>query len=229
MSLKELRKKTGFTLIEIIVSLAIFSVVAVIAVGALVRVTSANRQAQAIQSGVNNISFIMDSISREIRTGANVHCITDPFWSYTAGDPVKGTTNCPLTSSGPVIIVFNSANTCVGTSNNVYNLVYAYLFVPNSSNSGATTTIYKAQQKDCSSGIAAFSNGTDFYPITSQSVNITDYQIGVFASPNTSPGANVPYPYSWTYIRLKGYVGTKIKDQSVFDIQTSVSDRNLPQ
>lgn len=67
-------KKSGFTLIEIIVSLALFSVVVTIAVGALLILIASNRQLQNEQSVLSNLSFALDSMTREIRTGSNYYC-----------------------------------------------------------------------------------------------------------------------------------------------------------
>ena len=67
-------KKSGFTLIEIIVSLALFSVVITIAVGALLILITSNRQLQNEQSVLSNLSFALDSMTREIRTGSNYYC-----------------------------------------------------------------------------------------------------------------------------------------------------------
>jgi prepilin-type N-terminal cleavage/methylation domain-containing protein len=66
--------KSGFTLIEIIVSLALFSVVVTIAVGALLILIASNRQLQNEQSVLSNLSFALDSMTREIRTGSNYYC-----------------------------------------------------------------------------------------------------------------------------------------------------------
>jgi prepilin-type N-terminal cleavage/methylation domain-containing protein len=66
--------KSGFTLIEVIVSLALFSVVITIAVGALLILISSNRQLQNEQSVLSNLSFALDSMTREIRTGSNYYC-----------------------------------------------------------------------------------------------------------------------------------------------------------
>ena len=210
-------KSRGFTLIEIIVSLAIFSVVAVIAIGALVRVTSANRQAQAIQSGVNNVSFILDSMSRELRVGTGYKCYTGVALNSNNQIPTNLSSSCLSTNTLIVddpgaLIEFTSSN--IGTDsggNSSCNLVYAYLF----SKVGTTTKVYKAEEGVCNQGIA---NAT-FYPITSQSVNITGYDLGVFS-------VAAQNGFLWTYIRLKGYVGSQVKDQSVFDVQTGISQRN---
>ena len=68
------KKKQGFTLIEIIVSLALFSVVITIAVGALLVLISSNRQLQNEQSVLSNLSFALDSMTREMRTGSSYFC-----------------------------------------------------------------------------------------------------------------------------------------------------------
>src|ERR1039458_2601710 len=55
---------SGFTLVEMMVSIAIFMVVAVVAVAALLKIVDANRKSQTLQDAVNNINFAMDSITR---------------------------------------------------------------------------------------------------------------------------------------------------------------------
>jgi len=59
----------GFSLIEILVSIAIFSVVMVTAAGALLATIDANHKAQAIQLAMNNLGFALESMSRVIREG----------------------------------------------------------------------------------------------------------------------------------------------------------------
>lgn len=66
--------QSGFTLIEMIVSLAVFSVVVTISVGALLMLIATNQQLQNEQSVMTNLSFALDSMTREIRTGTNYYC-----------------------------------------------------------------------------------------------------------------------------------------------------------
>ena len=66
--------QSGFTLIEMIVSLAVFSVVVTISVGALLVLIATNQQLQNEQSVMTNLSFALDSMTREIRTGVNYYC-----------------------------------------------------------------------------------------------------------------------------------------------------------
>jgi prepilin-type N-terminal cleavage/methylation domain-containing protein len=73
----------GFTLIEMIVSLAIFSFVITIAVGALLMLMNTNKQLQGEQSVMTNLSFALDSMTREIRTGTFYYCDSQPSNSGT--------------------------------------------------------------------------------------------------------------------------------------------------
>lgn len=67
-------KQRGFTLIELIVSLGLFAVVVTTAVGALLILVSTNNQLQDEQAIMSNLSFALDSMVREIRTGTNYYC-----------------------------------------------------------------------------------------------------------------------------------------------------------
>lgn len=71
----------GFTLVEMLVSLALLSIVMMVAIGTLLTIVDANRQAQSINSVTTNISFALDSMSRTIRTGYGYNC-----GSLTGGD-----------------------------------------------------------------------------------------------------------------------------------------------
>jgi len=63
------KKKQGFTLIELMVSIALFSVVIVIALGSLMMVINASRKAKTIKTIVNNLHVAIEGMSREIRVG----------------------------------------------------------------------------------------------------------------------------------------------------------------
>jgi len=66
----------GFTLIEMIVALAVFSVVITISVGALLSLIATNEQLQSERTVMTNLSFALDSMTREIRTGTAYYCIS---------------------------------------------------------------------------------------------------------------------------------------------------------
>lgn len=66
--------KRGFTLVEIIVAVGIFAVVAVIAISTLLVVSNGNRRAQVSRQMLDNVDFILDDMIRETRLGKNFHC-----------------------------------------------------------------------------------------------------------------------------------------------------------
>jgi len=79
------KMQQGFTLIEMIVSVAIFSIVATITVGALLILIGTNQQLQTEQNIMTNLSFALDSMTREIRTGTNYYCVARP--NYNSSGP----------------------------------------------------------------------------------------------------------------------------------------------
>jgi len=64
----------GFTLVEMIVAVALFSVVMLVSVGTLLALVGANRKAQALQSVMSNLNIALDSMVRSIRMGSVYHC-----------------------------------------------------------------------------------------------------------------------------------------------------------
>jgi len=67
-------EQKGFTLVEMIVAIFVFSVVMVISTGALVSIIGANRKAQSVKSVMNNVAFSLDSMTRALRVGNNYDC-----------------------------------------------------------------------------------------------------------------------------------------------------------
>ena len=68
------KKMGGFTLIEMMVSIALFAIVMVMSMGAILSIVAANKKAQALNSVMTNLNFAVDSMSRDIKTGYNYHC-----------------------------------------------------------------------------------------------------------------------------------------------------------
>ena len=64
----------GYTLLEMIVSVGLFSIVMLLAAGAYFTIIRNDRQARAVNDVVGNLSFAVDSIGREIRTGTGYKC-----------------------------------------------------------------------------------------------------------------------------------------------------------
>ncbi len=65
----------GFTLIEMMVAVSIFTVVMMVGVGALLSLIATNSRAQAINSVMNNLNAAVEDMSRSIRVGTDYHCV----------------------------------------------------------------------------------------------------------------------------------------------------------
>lgn len=89
----------GFTLIEMIVAVGLFSVVMVISITTLLSLIDANRKAQALQSVMNNLNIALDGMVRSIREGSNYRCGSanpgNPDCPETPGTIFYFTPNCP--------------------------------------------------------------------------------------------------------------------------------------
>lgn len=59
----------GFTLIEMIVSLALFISVMTVAAASMLSIIDANRKSQATNTVVDNLSFVVDEMTRTLMTG----------------------------------------------------------------------------------------------------------------------------------------------------------------
>lgn len=78
----------GFTLIELMVAIGLFASIMTIAATAYLVMIHVNQQAQAIATEIDNISFALESMTRNIRSGSAYGC------GSTAGN------NCPYPNGG---------------------------------------------------------------------------------------------------------------------------------
>lgn len=72
----QLRQCYGFTLVEMLVSLALFTTIATMSVGTLLVLINGNTKVVGEQVTVTSLSFALDSMTREIRTGSEYYCGT---------------------------------------------------------------------------------------------------------------------------------------------------------
>lgn len=198
--------QSGFTLIEMIVSLAIFTVVALIALGALIKVMDANRKSISLKTAINNLNFAVESMSREMRVGSKYQLVVrSDVENDTISHGYSPDNGSKSNATDEWVVYFNSSKSCFDTTKG--NVIYAYRYVI----VGGKGKLQKAQEDgNCVSGIT----GTDFLDLTSPSVDISKSIISV-------DNTNQPFISFWFY----GKTGVRIKDQTDFSLQSSVSQR----
>jgi prepilin-type N-terminal cleavage/methylation domain-containing protein len=192
----------GFSLIEVLVSLSIFTIVVTISVGALMVLIEANARAQNSQTVMTNLSFALDSITREIRTG------TDYFCGGYAILPTSGSSisNCV---SGDNALSINEGGQSL-TENASSRRIGIRL------NNGALE-----RRLGNGDGDGNVNEAEDWIPMTSESVNVTDlrfYVTGATRSDTESPTVT---------LYVAGTSGEEGDEQAEFSIQTTVVQQLL--
>ena len=208
-SIFRLKSSNGFTLIEMIVSLAIFSIVAVVALGALMKIISANKKAQSLQSAMTNINYALESMSREMRVGSNF-CLNNHKTSFNHGDYGSCSNGTVGSNDNSGTVIAFKSSKVFGSGSNACNLTYAYSFSPLGSPITSWDFKKAAQSNDCVGAL----NNNDFTSIIDSNVIITGYYVNI---------TSATYPLAT--IRISGYVGAREQERTYFDIQTAVSAR----
>ena len=81
--------RRGFTLIEMTVSLGLFTIIMFIATSAFLSIVNTDRKARSVRIAADNLNIALEDMSRRIKTGNTYYC----------GDSATGTLNCPVTPS----------------------------------------------------------------------------------------------------------------------------------
>ncbi len=68
------KKNRGFTLIELMVSISVFTFIMVISMGSILSVIDANRKSQSLRSVMDNLNYTLEAMTRNIRFGKVYHC-----------------------------------------------------------------------------------------------------------------------------------------------------------
>lgn len=105
---EKLRKEKGFTLIEMLISISLFTVVVTIAFGALMTIMDVSAKAKTIKIVVNNLNLAMESMSREIRTGSYYNCITSGVYEFGDGG---GGEDCNLRDGNILVLKAENGDT----------------------------------------------------------------------------------------------------------------------
>ena len=72
--MRKLIHSRGHTLVELIVAVGLFALIMTLASGAYLIMISTNQRAQAISTGIDDLSFALEIMTREIRTGTSYNC-----------------------------------------------------------------------------------------------------------------------------------------------------------
>ncbi|MBY0473087.1 type II secretion system GspH family protein [Patescibacteria group bacterium] len=188
----------GFTLIEMLVSVAIFSVVMVVALGALLSLSEANRRAELLSQATNNFNSSIDSMTRAIRTGSQYHSGTGTLTTLRDTPDANGDTQFAFLPSGGSQVTVYKYNSGVGCPNSVAGCI-----------------------------LRSQDGGSTYAAITSPDIIITSLKFYVIGAPQgvQTVGAQSLSVQPKVEILISGYVTVKGGVTSSFNVQTSVTQR----
>jgi prepilin-type N-terminal cleavage/methylation domain-containing protein len=191
--------RRGFTLVEILVSLGLFAIVVLVAVGALLSLTGANRKAQALQSVMNNLNVTVDGMVRNMRDGNTFYC------------GINGGTSISDCASSP-----GTAFSFTTIDNKRW--IYRYA----ASGDGICTT-----QSGAGGCIEkSIDGGTSYTAVTAPEVSITDMKFYVIGTDRMQATADTTQPK--VVIVIKGTAGGgTVKVQTKFHLQATAVQRVL--
>lgn len=66
-----LKNNKGFSIIEILISSAIFILVMTVAIGSFMSTSNSAKRSKALRVAMDNVNFAMDTITRDLRMGDN--------------------------------------------------------------------------------------------------------------------------------------------------------------
>ncbi len=205
MIINKSKNKKGFTLIETLVSLALFSVVLVITGGVTVSIININKKNQAISTVVSNLNYSIDSMIRDIKTGYSYRCnYNGPVFTV---DALKSSPKNPgVCLDGLTLISTISGN----------DVVITYKIITPVEGSGyIQKTVYSV-------------DGSINYSITDKTnVDITGlfFDIKTPLPLDDSSGGLKGQPS--VFVSIKGKSGAEDVEASDFFVQTYISQRLL--
>ena len=215
MTMKESQQKNqqrnknqgGFTLIEMLVAVFLFTIVMLVSMTSVLALIDANKKNQSTLSIVNNLTLVVNSIVKSIAVSKGYYC-------GNAAAAYNGTvgSDCP-TTPGESITFFTPANSAGGSIQ-----IVRYKFVEGAN--GAPGKIERAINSN---------SATDFIPITSPEIDVKSLRFYVYDTAPLVYGCTTACDLKQPRVVMivQGIAGTKDNTKTQFNIQTTVSQRKL--
>jgi prepilin-type N-terminal cleavage/methylation domain-containing protein len=88
------QKNKGFTLVELMVAIFVFTSIMVVAMGSMLTALSTVKEARALRFAMDNVGFATESMTRTIRMGTSYLC-KEGEPEINLSNPNMGTQDCP--------------------------------------------------------------------------------------------------------------------------------------
>ena len=214
-----LSSSKGYTIIETMISVSIFLIVVTIGIGALLNVNLIHQKSQNMRSILDNLSFVMEDMGKNLRTG----------YSYRCYDSVL-----PWNQSYARTPALNTARSCANGAVVVFEGQYGhtpFTPAPNADPNATDQWAYLIGTYNGKAGIFKSSTGggtsliPDWVQLTPDeaTINTTASSFSVLGAEGPD-GGDFQQPY--VSIRLVGNINYN-GVTTAFSLQTSVSQRAI--
>lgn len=231
--------RRGFTLIEMLVAVALFAVVMLVSTAVIFSIIGGNKKAQGINAVSNNLNFAVESMVRDIKTGYGYSCYGNQKDALDASGDSFELIEIPLPDPSTSSYWNREGQRCLPAS--YYRSI---TFASTLDESGAKTVQYKfivghndnngvyvpgklVKIIEMQGGVAS-----DPIDVTSPEVDITDVKFfinnpkpGMFSA--NPGGSSAEYEQPSVFVLLKGIAKISDNLSSDFSLQTLISQRIL--
>lgn len=201
---KILKNNQGFTLVEIMVAMGLFTVIVVMGIQSIIAVNKVHQKNQDQRAIIDSVSYAMEDIARNLSVATMINCGATNISQYGDSNYIAtlATLNADGDCVGKLLISFLPFS---ATATNSTRSAYAII-------GGACSMIYKSTEEVGGQSI--------FVPITSQEICIDRSKSGFLVRGADTTDKIQPL----TTIRLAGYI--LYHDlKTPFNLETSVSQR----
>ncbi len=188
----------GFTLVEIMVAVSLFAIVAVITTGALVTASNVNRKAQAIKVAIDNLNFAIDSMVLNLQQGRKFHCVRGfPLSWVSIYDSFMSCSD--LDSPGEAIAFNFGPCPDSGSGPDCEQMIYRRYEDPSNNNNGS---------------IQFWHDSGSFVDITAPEINIKDFKVHVIGNNSESAARAL--------LVIKGEVNGSTNTATEFSLENTI-------
>lgn len=206
----------GFSTIEMLVAVALFSAIALMCISAMFVLVDANYKARSVKTAMDNLGFTFEDMVRDLRLGSRYYCVGDtltpsamPLSSVPPGSNGQDCQYGSTSNSGGVYLAFRNRE----------GKIIFYYFDGTNLKRKATNSDWKDGYTDVLSGTDSI--GNSYMTMSSSDITIQRFRFYVY---NTDVESNTQ-PYVVITATVKVGSDSNPKTQTLFSVQTTVSQR----
>ncbi len=229
MKVKRTQKNEGFTLIELMIATALFVIIAVIALSAILSSNVAYKKTDDMRAITDNLTFALEDMSRNLKVGYNYSCDLETSSGVLSDCPYSSVGgNSGNSPSASVGFVPFDVITLPGDPNDI-STMQGYLICDSEetlSTGGTTGSLYKITE-NVTSGVSSpncssLDSLSNMVRLTDPRVHLSYLQSGFFVANTAVDDNRQPY----VTMVLVGEIVTK-GVVTPFAIQTTVTQRQF--